>query len=147
VVAAFAITLFFFSALRSVTGIRPCFLVRANLAGAEGFEPPSSVLETDSLTVELTPLWCRQQGTGNRKTSDLRHPLSLPVVRCLRLLCFFVWGVLAAAITELLELEAAGGRLFVLRRRVIALFALATLQCDNLTHFLILPDSGEFFAG
>ena len=27
-----------------------------NLAGAEGFEPPSSVLETDSLTVELTPL-------------------------------------------------------------------------------------------
>src|SRR5258706_11784969 len=27
------------------------------LAGAEGFEPPSSVLETDSLTVELTPLY------------------------------------------------------------------------------------------
>jgi hypothetical protein len=51
-----------------------------------------------------------------------------------------VWGVLAAAITELLELEAASGRLFVLRRRVIALFALATLQCDNFTHLLILPD-------
>src|ERR1700733_428102 len=29
---------------------------RKTLAGAEGFEPPSSVLETDSLTVELTPL-------------------------------------------------------------------------------------------
>jgi hypothetical protein len=29
---------------------------RQILAGAEGFEPPSSVLETDSLTVELTPL-------------------------------------------------------------------------------------------
>src|SRR5208283_3134389 len=28
----------------------------STLAGAEGFEPPSSVLETDSLTVELTPL-------------------------------------------------------------------------------------------
>jgi hypothetical protein len=27
-----------------------------NLAGAEGFEPPSSVLETDSLAIELTPL-------------------------------------------------------------------------------------------
>ena len=26
------------------------------LAGAEGFEPPSSVLETDSLAIELTPL-------------------------------------------------------------------------------------------
>ena len=55
-------------------------------------------------------------------------------------------GVPAAAITELLELEAAGGRLFVLRRRVIALFALATLQCDNFTHLLILPDFGEFQA-
>jgi hypothetical protein len=28
----------------------------SHLAGAEGFEPPSSVLETDSLAVELTPL-------------------------------------------------------------------------------------------
>ena len=27
------------------------------LAGAEGFEPPSSVLETDSLAIELTPLF------------------------------------------------------------------------------------------
>jgi hypothetical protein len=62
------------------------------------------------------------------------------------LFCFLVWGVLAAAITELLELEAAGGRLFVLRRRVIALFALATLQCDNFTHLLILPDFRAVFA-
>src|SRR5215470_15854291 len=31
-------------------------LLPQTLAGAEGFEPPSSVLETDSLTVELTPL-------------------------------------------------------------------------------------------
>src|SRR5271170_7396119 len=31
-------------------------LLPSTLAGAEGFEPPSSVLETDSLTVELTPL-------------------------------------------------------------------------------------------
>jgi hypothetical protein len=29
---------------------------RQRLAGAEGFEPPSSVLETDSLAIELTPL-------------------------------------------------------------------------------------------
>src|SRR4029078_2512131 len=36
-----------------------------NLAGAEGFEPPSSVLETDSLTVELTPL------SFNRSSDDL----------------------------------------------------------------------------
>ena len=29
---------------------------RETMAGAEGFEPPSSVLETDSLAIELTPL-------------------------------------------------------------------------------------------
>jgi hypothetical protein len=43
------------------------------------------------------------------------------------LFCFFVSGVLAAAIAELGELKTAGGRLLVLRRRVIALFALRTL--------------------
>src|SRR5438270_474959 len=34
----------------------PAFTSGLNLAGAEEFEPPSSVLETDSLAVELTPL-------------------------------------------------------------------------------------------
>ena len=56
-------------------------------------------------------------------------------------------GVLAAALTELGELEAASGRLFVLRRRVIALLTLATLQGDNFTHLLILPDFPAFLAG
>ena len=45
-------------------------------------------------------------------------------------------GVPAAAITELLELEAAGGRLFVLRRRVVALFTRRTLQGNDFTHTL-----------
>ena len=53
-------------------------------------------------------------------------------------------GVLAAAITELLELEAACGRLLVLRSRVVALLALATLQCNNFPHLLILPDFPVF---
>jgi hypothetical protein len=44
-----------------------------NLAGAEGFEPPSSVLETDSLTVELTPL-NRDQGSGIRYQSLYANP-------------------------------------------------------------------------
>jgi hypothetical protein len=43
--------------------------------------------------------------------------------------------VLAAAVTELLELETAGGRLFVLGRRVVPLLALSALQCDNFPHF------------
>jgi hypothetical protein len=57
--------------------------------------------------------------------------------------------MLAAAVTELLELETAGGRLFVLRRRVVPLLALSALQCDNFPHFLILTDPAFrfFFAG
>jgi hypothetical protein len=46
--------------------------------------------------------------------------------------------VLAAAITELLELQATSGRLFVLGGRVIPLFALGALQCNNFPHFLFL---------
>ncbi len=34
------------------------------LAGAEGFEPPSPVLETGSLAVELTPLNAEFSGQG-----------------------------------------------------------------------------------
>jgi len=53
------------------------------------------------------------------------------------LLRFLVRLVLAAAVTELLELETAGGRLLVLRRRVIPFLALSALQCDNFPHFSI----------
>src|SRR5260370_7753534 len=49
------------------------------LAGAEGFEPPSSVLETDSLTVELTPLF----PSGDRYIDDPIYFTSLCGV-CLR---------------------------------------------------------------
>jgi hypothetical protein len=53
------------------------------------------------------------------------------------LLRFLVRLVLTAAITELLELKTARGRLLVLRRRVIPLLALGALQCDNFPHFSI----------
>jgi hypothetical protein len=42
--------------------------------------------------------------------------------------------VLAAAVTELLELQTAGGRLFILGRRVIPLLALSALQCYDFPH-------------
>jgi hypothetical protein len=48
--------------------------------------------------------------------------------------------MLAAAIAELRELQTASGRLFILRRRVIALFAYRALQCHDLTHLFILTD-------
>jgi hypothetical protein len=54
--------------------------------------------------------------------------------------------VLAAGIAELRELEAASGRLFVLRRRVVPVFALGALQCNNFAHLSILTDFADFYA-
>jgi hypothetical protein len=49
-----------------------CSLISlSNLAGAEGFEPPSSVLETDSLAVELTPLNTEISGQRSEISSFL----------------------------------------------------------------------------
>jgi hypothetical protein len=52
--------------------------------------------------------------------------------------------VLAAAVTKLLELETACGRLLVLRRRVVPLLALSALQRDNLAHLSILSEVLKF---
>jgi hypothetical protein len=49
-----------------------------------------------------------------------------------------VYLVLAAAVTELLELQAPRGRLLVLRSRVVPLLALAALQCNDFPHPQIL---------
>jgi hypothetical protein len=46
----------------------------------------------------------------------------------------FVRGMLTATIAELRELKPAGGRLFVLRGRVIALLAFRTLKGNYFTH-------------
>jgi hypothetical protein len=59
------------------------------------------------------------------------------------LLGFFVRRVLAAAVAELRELETAGGRLLVLRRRVIPLLAYGALQRHNFAHLFILTDRPE----
>jgi hypothetical protein len=101
------------------------------LAGELGFEPRSSVLETDSLTVELTPPWCGTRATGLIPESGRR------------LLRFLVIRVLAAGIAELREFEAACGRLLVLRRRVVPVFAIGALQCNNFAHLFILTDFVE----
>jgi hypothetical protein len=58
------------------------------------------------------------------------------------LLGLFVGRVLPAALAELRELETAGGRLLVLRRRVVALFAIRTLEGNDFTHSSILTDFG-----
>jgi hypothetical protein len=59
----------------------PVFVAKIKLAGAEGFEPPSPVLETGSLAVELTPLF----PSGNRAISNrvigLSFALQFPITR------------------------------------------------------------------
>jgi hypothetical protein len=65
-----------------------------------------------------------------------REPLPL-------LLRLFVIRVLAAGIAELRELQTAGGRLLVLRRRVVPVLALGALQCDDFAHLFILTDFAE----
>jgi hypothetical protein len=62
-------------------------------------------------------------------TTDHCQLITVPLLR------FLVRLVFAAAVTELLELETAGGRLLVLCRRVIPLLALSALQCHNFPHF------------
>jgi hypothetical protein len=54
--------------------------------------------------------------------------------------------MLAAPIAELRELEPAGGRLLVLRRRVIPFLAIRTLQGNYFTHISILTDPEAFHA-
>ena len=54
------------------------------------------------------------------------------------LLRFLMRRVLPAALAKLRELQTASGRLLVLRRRVIALLALGTLQRDDFPHCVSL---------
>src|SRR5882762_1913328 len=77
----------------------------ANLARAEGFEPPSSALETDSLTLSLRPHFPDELSKSNKKPgarpgpvhkqihSDPQHTtpqmtrLVILVISCLRICC------------------------------------------------------------
>ena len=54
------------------------------------------------------------------------------------LLRFLVIRVLPAGVAELRELEAAGGRLLVLRGGVVPVLAIRALQCDDLAHLVNL---------
>jgi hypothetical protein len=56
----------------------------------------------------------------------------------MKLFHFLVRSVLAARIAKLLGLQTLGVLLFVFRRRVVAIFAIATLQRDDFPHASIL---------
>src|SRR5262249_10450166 len=61
-------------------------------------------------------------------------PALAPRSPALQLLHLFMRCVLAAALTEFAELQTTGSCLLVLGRRIVPLFALAALQCHDLTH-------------
>src|SRR6267378_42360 len=60
------------------------------------------------------------------------------------LLHFLVRRLFAARIAELLRLQPLGVLFFVLRRRVIAVFAIAALQRNDFAHRLILSRSARY---
>ena len=98
------------------------------MAGAEGFEPPSSVLETDSLTVELTPL---------DSIENFRFEISK--LANFKLLRFLVRRVLAALPAKLLHLQTVRRRLPVLRRGVILIFAIRALHVNDFAWHKLKP--------
>jgi hypothetical protein len=69
-----------------------------------------------------------------------KKPQTAPPDACSKngkLLNFFVPGVLAARIAKLPGLHTLGVLLLVLRRRVVAVFAIAALQRNDFSHDLI----------
>jgi len=52
-----------------------------------------------------------------------------------------VVGVLAAGVAELRHLQTPGGRLLVLRRRIVPVLTCRTLQCDDLAHWFYFLSS------
>ena len=111
----------------------------AKLAGAEGFEPPSPVLETGSLTVELTPLFLALRDSlladFTFLISEQRKASSV-----LSLLRLFVRRVLPALPAEFVKLQPARRGLLILGSGVVAVFALSTLQRHNLAGHLTFLD-------
>jgi hypothetical protein len=58
------------------------------------------------------------------------------------LLNFFMRRMLPARVTKLLRLHPVRMLLFILGGRIVAVLALAALQCDDFAHFLFsLPES------
>jgi hypothetical protein len=108
------------------------------MAGAEGFEPPSSVLETDSLTVELTPL-CSLSNCAICELSNLKF-VNPKIQQSVNLFYFFMRRMLPAAVAKLLKLQPLRHGLPILGGRIIPLLALTALQRNNLSrHKTPLP--------
>jgi hypothetical protein len=99
------------------------------MAGAEGFEPPSSVLETDSLTVELTPLYPLPNCTIC-ELSNLKF-INPKIAQSVNLFYFFMRRMLPAAVAEFLQFQPLRHGLPILGGRIIPFLALTALQRND----------------
>src|SRR5581483_854455 len=123
---------------------RPAFVPPASptLAGAEGFEPPSPVLETGSLTVELTLLNSVPDPQAAIGPECHRPARKYPITT---LLHFFMWRVLAAPVAKLLQFQPVRRGLAIFCLRVIPFFTLATLHRNNLSrHCSLHSNPGSY---
>jgi hypothetical protein len=91
-------------------------------------------LETDSLTVELTPLYfiedCRFETADLKSTIKNRH---------LQLFHFLVRRMLPATVAEFLQFQPLGHGFTVLGLRVIAFFAITALHGNDFSGHCSLP--------
>src|ERR1700719_1875675 len=86
------------------------------MAGAEGFEPPKEVLETSGLPLAYAPT-----ATNNS------------------ILLNFLMGLMFAAIrAELAQLNPLSGGFLILSLRIVAVFALTALECNDFAHVIYL---------
>jgi hypothetical protein len=67
-----------------------------------------------------------------------------PTLRNEKLLHFLVRRLFAARVAKLLRFHPLGVLLLVLRRRIVAVFAIAALQRNDFTHFLLFPSELGF---
>ncbi len=102
------------------------------MAGAEGFEPPKTVLETVGLPLSLRP-WVATGTSAREPRPSSGRPFagSPKLARAFGLLHFAMIRVLAALPAELAELETFGRGLAVLGRRVILILAHSALELTN----------------
>src|SRR5262245_28092297 len=108
---------------------------RYKRAGVSGFEPELPVLETGVLTVDTIPLYSRIEDRGSKIA--FHHPRSSildPQSSILDSFCLLMGSVLTAKTTELFELQTLCRFLLVFGGDVIAIFAIATLQNDIVSH-------------
>jgi hypothetical protein len=108
---------------RSATNIEPDPSATQRLAGALGFEPRLSVLETDVLAIDTMPL---------------RRLAAQPLCRQPSLLHFLMGIVFPAELAELIPLQPIRVVLLILHSGIVPLLADRACQIDDLSHLSLL---------